>query len=99
MTTPDTLQELTGKNTNLEKIILFNLCLPSDFLAKNEFASLTLFFTSGSQPLGSKRPATAHVPYGFDPSHPGQSLRRVSSGTSCSFETGGDSHGMKHLAS
>ena len=82
----------------MEKITLFTLGSPPVSLAKTELASLTLLF-SGSQPLGSEGPATAHVPYGFNPSHPGQSLRRVSSGTRCSSETGRDPHGMKHFAS
>lgn len=59
--------------------------------------SLTVLFNSGSQLLGSERSAAAHVPYGFEPPHPGQSLRRISSGTCCSFETGRDSHGMRPL--
>lgn len=88
-----------GENLNLEKITLFALGSPPDSLAKTDFASFTVLFNSGSQPFGSERPAAAHVPYGFESSHPGQSLRRVSSGTCCSSETGGDSYGVKHLAS
>lgn len=73
-------------------ILVRSPAAPSDSLAKAK--TLSYCFDSGSELLGSERPAVAHVPYGSEPPHPGQGLWRISAGTPRSFEAGGDSHGM-----
>lgn len=66
-------------------------------MVKTKNLPLTVLFELGSELLGSERPAAAHVPYGSEPPHPGQILGRISAGTSCSFEAGGNPHGMSLL--